>query len=179
MDGGIEKDMLTLNGEEEVGGFMEGEKGGWGGFIGKEGSKQRMRVVRIVIEDLERFFQRRLIYVIFLNNKNYLLIILFYFTTNLLSFACIFIFSYSIFLHYFPLTQNQLHPHQSTQLHPQPITSAGFLFLHKLFVQRGRHETTWAVLRRFGYDDNLQIRNDFAKPRWGMVERWMERSGEG
>ena len=33
----------------------------------------------------------------------------------------------------------------------------GFLFLHLLFVERGRHETVWAVLRKFGYDENLQL----------------------
>uniref|UniRef100_A0A8K9WPI6 Mitochondrial Rho GTPase n=1 Tax=Oncorhynchus mykiss TaxID=8022 RepID=A0A8K9WPI6_ONCMY len=29
------------------------------------------------------------------------------------------------------------------------LTLKGFLFLHTLFIQRGRHETTWTVLRRF------------------------------
>lgn len=33
------------------------------------------------------------------------------------------------------------------------MTEIGFIFLHTLFVQRGRMETTWAVLRKFGYDD--------------------------
>uniref|UniRef100_A0AAQ5WYT8 Mitochondrial Rho GTPase n=1 Tax=Amphiprion ocellaris TaxID=80972 RepID=A0AAQ5WYT8_AMPOC len=37
------------------------------------------------------------------------------------------------------------------------LTLKGFLFLHTLFIQRGRHETTWTVLRRFGYDDDLDI----------------------
>lgn len=44
------------------------------------------------------------------------------------------------------------------------ITEKGFLFLHSLFIQRGRHETTWSVLRKFGYDDNLQLRRDFTCP---------------
>jgi hypothetical protein len=38
---------------------------------------------------------------------------------------------------------------------------AGFLYLHKLFIQRGRLETTWTVLRKFGYGDDLVLREDF------------------
>ena len=30
------------------------------------------------------------------------------------------------------------------------LTLPGFLFLHALFIERGRLETTWAVLRRWG-----------------------------
>lgn len=44
------------------------------------------------------------------------------------------------------------------------ITQRGFLFLHTLFIQRGRHETTWTVLRKFGYDDNLNLSKDFLWP---------------
>ncbi|XP_077426462.1 mitochondrial Rho GTPase 1b isoform X2 [Vanacampus margaritifer] len=41
------------------------------------------------------------------------------------------------------------------------LTLKGFLFLHTLFIQRGRHETTWTVLRRFGYDDDLELNQDY------------------
>lgn len=37
------------------------------------------------------------------------------------------------------------------------LTLPGFLFLHALFIERGRLETTWAVLRKFGYSDELRI----------------------
>lgn len=37
------------------------------------------------------------------------------------------------------------------------LTLSGFLFLHALFIERGRLETTWAVLRKFGYNDDLRI----------------------
>ena len=37
------------------------------------------------------------------------------------------------------------------------LTLPGFLFLHTLFVERGRLETTWQVLRRFGYDHTLHL----------------------
>uniref|UniRef100_A0A336LJI5 Mitochondrial Rho GTPase n=1 Tax=Culicoides sonorensis TaxID=179676 RepID=A0A336LJI5_CULSO len=44
------------------------------------------------------------------------------------------------------------------------VTLKGFLYLHCLFIQRGRPETTWMVLRRFGYDENVQISNEFLDP---------------
>ncbi|XP_070581057.1 mitochondrial Rho GTPase 1-A-like isoform X2 [Ptychodera flava] len=45
------------------------------------------------------------------------------------------------------------------------LTQIGFLFLHTLFIQRGRHETTWTVLRKFGYDDNLELTAEYLYPR--------------
>ncbi|KAG9468586.1 hypothetical protein GDO78_022420 [Eleutherodactylus coqui] len=44
------------------------------------------------------------------------------------------------------------------------LTLNGFLFLHTLFIQRGRHETTWTVLRRFGYDDDLELTPEYLFP---------------
>jgi len=38
------------------------------------------------------------------------------------------------------------------------------VFLNVLFIQRGRLETTWTVLRKFGYDDDLELREDFLHP---------------
>ncbi|XAR61210.1 hypothetical protein NMG60_11034849 [Bertholletia excelsa] len=40
------------------------------------------------------------------------------------------------------------------------LTLTGFLFLHALFIEKGRLETTWAVLRKFGYDDEIKLRAD-------------------
>ena len=40
------------------------------------------------------------------------------------------------------------------------LTLSGFLFLHALFIERGRLETTWAVLRKFGYSDELRISDE-------------------
>ncbi|KAG0586008.1 hypothetical protein KC19_2G056100 [Ceratodon purpureus] len=40
------------------------------------------------------------------------------------------------------------------------LTLTGFLFLHALFIERGRLETTWTVLRKFGYDDEIKLRED-------------------
>ncbi|XP_040295643.1 mitochondrial Rho GTPase 2 isoform X1 [Bufo bufo] len=44
------------------------------------------------------------------------------------------------------------------------LTLDGFLFLNTLFIQRGRHETTWTILRRFGYDDTLELTDDYLYP---------------
>lgn len=45
------------------------------------------------------------------------------------------------------------------------LTLKGFLFLQTLFIQRGRHETTWTVLRKFGYDDHLHLVKDILAPK--------------
>lgn len=44
------------------------------------------------------------------------------------------------------------------------LTLEGFLFLNTLFIQRGRHETTWTILRRFGYSDSLELTPDYLSP---------------
>ncbi len=45
------------------------------------------------------------------------------------------------------------------------LTLPGFLFLHTLFIQRGRHETTWTVIRKFGYNDSVVLDNEYLKPK--------------
>ncbi|KAI8904806.1 EF hand associated-domain-containing protein [Gorgonomyces haynaldii] len=50
----------------------------------------------------------------------------------------------------------------------QGLTEIGFLFLHTLFIQRGRLETTWTVLRTFGYGDDLSLREDFLFPEFNV-----------
>jgi len=37
------------------------------------------------------------------------------------------------------------------------VALPGFLYLHMLFILRGRAETTWAVLRAFGYGKDLRL----------------------
>ncbi|GFG31580.1 hypothetical protein Cfor_10413 [Coptotermes formosanus] len=44
------------------------------------------------------------------------------------------------------------------------ITLRGFLFLHCLYIQRGRNETTWRVLRKFGYMNSLEISKEYLRP---------------
>ncbi|KAL4588177.1 hypothetical protein LXL04_001058 [Taraxacum kok-saghyz] len=40
------------------------------------------------------------------------------------------------------------------------LTLTGFLFLHALFIEKGRLETTWTVLRKFGYNDEIELRKE-------------------
>uniref|UniRef100_A0A7N0TFT6 Mitochondrial Rho GTPase n=1 Tax=Kalanchoe fedtschenkoi TaxID=63787 RepID=A0A7N0TFT6_KALFE len=42
------------------------------------------------------------------------------------------------------------------------LTLSGFLFLHALFIEKGRLETTWTVLRKFGYNNELKITYDLS-----------------
>lgn len=79
-------------------------------------------------------------------------------------------------LHPPPLTSSFIYFYSTTLTwHQRPVkywpcfigwTVAGFLFLHTLFIQRGRHETTWTVLRRFGYDDDLELTQEYLFPLW-------------
>ncbi|CAI5463661.1 unnamed protein product [Closterium sp. Yama58-4] len=43
------------------------------------------------------------------------------------------------------------------------LTLTGFLFLHALFIERGRLETTWTVLRKFGYSSSLHLREEITR----------------
>eukprot|EP00184_Porphyridium_aerugineum_P008375 CAMPEP_0184691424 /NCGR_PEP_ID=MMETSP0313-20130426/282_1 /TAXON_ID=2792 /ORGANISM="Porphyridium aerugineum, Strain SAG 1380-2" /LENGTH=641 /DNA_ID=CAMNT_0027149141 /DNA_START=113 /DNA_END=2038 /DNA_ORIENTATION=+ len=43
----------------------------------------------------------------------------------------------------------------------QCVTLQGFVFLHTLFIQKGRLETTWTVLRKFGYNEDLELARDY------------------
>ncbi|KAK6159949.1 hypothetical protein DH2020_003330 [Rehmannia glutinosa] len=44
------------------------------------------------------------------------------------------------------------------------LTLTGFLFLHALFIEKGRLETTWTVLRKFGYNNEIRLRDDQLPP---------------
>lgn len=51
---------------------------------------------------------------------------------------------------------------------PEGLTELGFLYLHTIFIQQGRMETTWTVLRQFGYGESLDLREDFLSPRFDV-----------
>ncbi|KAJ6928794.1 hypothetical protein NC652_012820 [Populus alba x Populus x berolinensis] len=40
------------------------------------------------------------------------------------------------------------------------LTLTGFLFLHALFIEKGRLETTWTVLRKFGYNNDIKLSDE-------------------
>ncbi|KAI3704313.1 hypothetical protein L1987_74530 [Smallanthus sonchifolius] len=44
------------------------------------------------------------------------------------------------------------------------LTLTGFLFLHALFIEKGRLETTWTVLRKFGYNNDIRLGDDQLLP---------------
>ncbi|KAF8555705.1 mitochondrial Rho GTPase [Imleria badia] len=48
------------------------------------------------------------------------------------------------------------------------LTEAGFLYLHTIFIQRGRLETTWTVLRKFGYGEDLKLTEAFLLPKFDV-----------
>ncbi|GHJ86426.1 hypothetical protein NliqN6_2828 [Naganishia liquefaciens] len=48
------------------------------------------------------------------------------------------------------------------------ITELGFLYLHTIFVQQGRMETTWTVLRKFGYGESLDLTEEVLSPRFDV-----------
>jgi len=60
--------------------------------------------------------------------------------------------------------KNVVRENNANGVNENGLTESGFLFLHKLFIQRGRLETTWTVLRKFGYGDDLSLREDFLYP---------------
>ena len=44
------------------------------------------------------------------------------------------------------------------------LTVTGFLFLHALFIEKGRLETTWTVLRKFGYNNEIRLADELLPP---------------
>jgi len=40
------------------------------------------------------------------------------------------------------------------------LTFPGFICVHNMFLKKGRPETLWAVLRNFGYDNDLKLKDD-------------------
>ncbi|KAE9448163.1 hypothetical protein C3L33_19936, partial [Rhododendron williamsianum] len=44
------------------------------------------------------------------------------------------------------------------------LTLTGFFFLHALFIEKGRHKTTWTVLRKFRYDNDIRLSDDHLPP---------------
>ena len=47
---------------------------------------------------------------------------------------------------------------------PQLISEDGFIILNKIYAERGRHETTWNILRKFHYTDSLSLNDKFLYP---------------
>lgn len=50
------------------------------------------------------------------------------------------------------------------------ITFDGFLQLQTLFFRKGRNETAWTVLKKFGYDKNLTISREYLSVRYNYFK---------
>jgi len=48
------------------------------------------------------------------------------------------------------------------------LTESGFLLLHTIFIQKGRLETTWTVLRKYGYAEDLRLTEAFLVPQFDV-----------
>lgn len=48
------------------------------------------------------------------------------------------------------------------------LTESGFLYLHTMFIQHARLETTWTVLRKFGYGEDLKLTEAFLWPKFDV-----------
>ena len=44
----------------------------------------------------------------------------------------------------------------------------GFIVLNKMFAEKGRHETTWIILRKFHYSDSLSLKENFLHPKFDV-----------
>ena len=53
--------------------------------------------------------------------------------------------------------------HANENLSNNQITLNGFLFLHSLFFKKGRQETSWTALKKFGYDKSLTFSRDYLR----------------
>lgn len=52
----------------------------------------------------------------------------------------------------------------------QGIDEKGFLLLHKVFAEKGRHETIWTILRKFHYTDSLSLKDNFLHPKFDVPQ---------
>jgi mitochondrial Rho GTPase 1 len=50
------------------------------------------------------------------------------------------------------------------------IDQRGFIYLNKLFAEKGRHETIWIILRKFYYTDSLSLQDSFLHPKFEVPQ---------
>lgn len=62
----------------------------------------------------------------------------------------------------------QTYPHTQSDL--DGINAEGFLQLNKLFIEKGRHETLWIILRKFHYTDSLSLKDTFLRPKFDVSQ---------
>jgi mitochondrial Rho GTPase 1 len=50
------------------------------------------------------------------------------------------------------------------------IDQKGFIYLNKIFAEKGRHETIWIILRKYHYTDSLSLKDSFLHPKFDIPE---------
>ena len=50
------------------------------------------------------------------------------------------------------------------------VDEAGFIRLNQMFVEKGRHETLWTILRKFHYADSLTPKDSFLRPKFDIPQ---------
>ncbi|KAJ9541471.1 hypothetical protein OSB04_027977 [Centaurea solstitialis] len=58
------------------------------------------------------------------------------------------------------------------------VTLVGFIFLHAIFIEKGRMETIWTVLRKFGYNNDVRLGDDQLPPIIQTVDQSVELTSE-
>ena len=60
-----------------------------------------------------------------------------------------------------------------TEIAPGSVTEKGidrngFILLNQIYVQNGRHETVWTILRKFHYTDSLSLKDNYLHPKYDV-----------
>ena len=50
------------------------------------------------------------------------------------------------------------------------IDQKGFIYLNKIYAEKGRHETIWIMLRKYHYTDSLSLKDSFLHPKLDIPE---------
>lgn len=67
-----------------------------------------------------------------------------------------------------------------TAVSSEGISEEGFILMNKIYSEKGRHETTWGILRSFHYTDSLSLENKFLYPKLDVpINSSVELSPEG
>lgn len=63
-----------------------------------------------------------------------------------------------------------IRPQSYTGPPPEGVNEAGFVRLNEMFVEKGRHETLWMILRKFHYADSLDPKESFLHPKFDVPQ---------
>lgn len=69
------------------------------------------------------------------------------------------------------LTSSEEYPSEILFCQGKGLTKQGFIALNKIYTEKGRHETTWGILRAFNYTDSLSIDDAVLFPKVNVPEQ--------